>query len=321
MATYTPVPLPIPELLPDWQLHLKTAGKADSTIISYLQVALAFLGYLEEQGHSLDASDVDLADVEGYLLQVRERTSPANQAKHFRTLQQFWRWLVDVECELDASPMATLKAPRVPPKPVPVIPDDVIEALLAVCETEGKRKRPGAPGPVRPNETQFSARRDAALIRTLMDTGMRVGELVGIELDDLDWRYGVFHVTGKGSKQRACVFGDSTAAALRRYLRVRAHHPYAAKDAFWLGRLGGLTVSGVGQLLERRCAQAYVGRLHPHQFRHTFAHIWQLLGGQDGDLMNLMGWTSRDMVTHYAASAAAIRAQEAHRRLSPGNRL
>ncbi len=252
---------------------------------------------------------------------MRERTSAANQAKHFRSLQQFWRWLVYVEGELDVSPMATLRPPHVPPKPVPVIPDDVVESLLAVCEKDRARKSARAQSPNRPNEKQFEARRDAALIRTLFDTGMRVGELVGIEVDDLDWRYDVFHVTGKGDKQRACPFGDKTANSLRRYLRARAQHSFAAKDAFWLGRLGPLTVSGVAQMLERRCQQAYVGRLHPHQFRHTFAHIWQLFGGQEGDLMRLMGWQSREMADRYGQSAAAVRAQEAHRRLSLGNRL
>src|SRR6185437_16013575 len=141
-----------------------------------LYVATTFVNWLEACRHSGDARDVVRVDVENYLLDIRERTTAANESKHYRSLQQFWRWLVDVEEELPASPMAKMQPPRVPLKPVPVLPDD-------------------------------------AITRLLLDTGMRAGELLGLTIDGvdelgrptgLDWRYEVAHVIGKGDRHRAC---------------------------------------------------------------------------------------------------------------------
>ena len=82
-----------------------------------------------------------------------------------------------------------------------------------------------------------------------------------------------------------------------------------------------LTPNGIKIRLKRLGQAAGVPDVHAHRWRHSFAHEWKRAGGDTGDLMLLLGWTSEDMPRHYGASAAAERAQETQARLGIGERV
>jgi site-specific recombinase XerD len=219
----------------------------------------------------------------------------------WQNLRPFFSWWAE-EME-EPNPFDKADTPRLEERPVPVVALDDVRAMLHACAG-----------------TDFEARRDTAIIRFLIDTGTRVGELVGMTLDSWDRRQDLVTLTGK-TGTRIVPISPSTGEALARYMRVRQRQPHAASKALWIGARGRLSASGVAQMLNRRADQAEVPRLHPHVFRHSWAHELKRAGASEGDLMALGGWTTSTMVHRYGKSAAVARAQETGRRIALGDRL
>jgi site-specific recombinase XerD len=284
---------------------LRVEGKADRTLVLYGQSITYFSQWLAQRGRPADLSSLDRDTVLQWFDHLRSRGLTTGTIRtRWRGLRRFVNWLL-AEGIVGTDPLAGVVIDK-PPPPVPILTDEDLAALVGACR--GKR---------------FADRRDEAVMRLLIDCGLRVSEVTGIDLDHLDLGAESITVTGKGSRVRAAYFGAKTGQALDRYLRERRNHRHASSSALFLGERGRFTPDGVRERLKVRADIAGLdpAKIHPHRFRHTNAHDFLLAGGQERDLKRLMGWRSDTMLERYGASAADHRAREAARRLKRGDRV
>ena len=262
------------ELLAEYETWLRVErGLAPNSLAAYQRDLRRYASYLRRRGQT-DPTAVSEALVAAYVEDLRNardddghpRYAPSSIARAVAAVRSFHRFCVE-EGLGGSDPSQDIGGPRVPQGIPKALTEPEVEALLAVVPGDDPR-----------------ARRDRAILETLYAAGLRISELVGLELGDLDLRDGIVRVLGKGSKERVVPIGRAAAEALRRYLaRGRPfldsrHRP----ELFLNARGGALTRAGAFLILRRLAAKAGLEpeRVHPHLLRHSFAtHL--LEGGAD----------------------------------------
>jgi len=297
---------PWPVLWESFERSLRADGASPLTLRMYREAGGQAHAFFAERGLPTDPVAVEKRHVESWLIYLREerRVKPATLSARFSALRRFFTWL-EAEGEIALSPMVRMKAPTVEVVAPAVLTDDEQRRLLDACRG-----------------SSFEDRRDVAILRLMLDTGLRRGEVAAMRIEDLHLQDQAISVVGKGARPAVVFFGVRAARDIDRYLRTRARHRLADLPWMWLAQNGGLTGDGILQMLQRRGRIGGVTRhLHPHLLRHSWAHSMKVSGASDEDVMTLGRWRDRNVMARYGASAALARAQETHRRLSPGDRL
>jgi site-specific recombinase XerD len=297
-------------LLPDWIITLRAQRKQESTISAYVDSAKPYLAWCAER------PELDPLDRITLSTWVAELMSSGRQPSTARTrlngVQRFTGWLA-AEGEIDADPFVRMEAPKVDMPVIPVLTDDELRALIAACQP---------PAAERSGLASLRHKRDEAIVRVMVETGMRASECVGLRVDDVDLteRTAVIR-RGKGGRGRTVAFGPNAAQALSRYLRVRRLHRHADNGVLWLGDRSGpmLTYSGLHKLISKRGAAAGIDGLHPHMLRHTSTDRWLAAGGSEQGAMAMHGWAKPDMLQRYGRANRERRAIAEARQLDLGD--
>lgn len=289
-------------LLKEFIRHITVErGLAANTCLSYSYQLGGYLAFI--RGRNREPAAAVREDVLAYL--ERRKDEGLKSASLFlaaMAVRQFHRYLAEAGFA-PADPTAGMRLPRFKQRiPKPLAPE-AMDRLL----------RP-------PLGAKFSVLRDHAMIELMYATGMRITELTGLRLGQVDLREGWVRVMGKGSKERLVPFGPKAGAALERYLEARVEYCPAAGDVLFInarGR-GPITRGGFGRRLGVVARRAGLsGGVTPHQIRHSCAtHL--LEGGADlrvlQEMLGHSSVTTTQRYTHVATELIRRTCQKAHPR-------
>jgi len=307
------------EFIDYYEICNRAENKSPKTVAWYSANLKSFHNYLKSR-HLPDTLDnIDVKVLRQYVLYLLkknryhghpitpEKAEPVSAATvhgHVRTLRAFFSWLV-AEGSIETNPARELKPPKVCRKVVSTLSDEEIRAILGVL------------APV-----NSSNARNQTIIMLLIDTGLRMGELINLKLDDVHMNEGLLKVMGKGKKERIVPMGSNAQRALQRYLfRYRPKPLHSGINNVFLSLLRmPLTENSIKLVFSRLAKKSGVVRLHAHLCRHTFATRFLINGGDVFTLQQILGHSTLEMVRHYvnlAANHVAIQ----HQRFSPLDRL
>jgi site-specific recombinase XerD len=288
-------------LLASWELALRAERSPRRPSRRYGDGVRRFLSWAAEHDRS---PDLDRPTVAAFVADLLDAGAEASTARSRQlAVRRFSRWLEE-EGEIERDQLVGVAPPKLDQKVYEPLTDAQVRAMVAACS----------------GLDQFRDRRDEALVRFMVETGCRAGEVAVMKLSDLQLAAGTALVRrGKGGKGRSVPFGPQTTRALDRYIRARRTHRLAGTDALWLGDRGKeFSYWGLHKALGMRARRAGIPGFHPHILRHTAAHRWLAAGGSEGGLMAVAGWTRPDMLARYTRARASERAAEEARRLNLG---
>ena len=261
-----------------------------NTIEAYRDDLESFIGFLSNDYFTLSREELDLRRVDhlavrAYLAHLgRRKLARSSIARHLSALRTFFKYLMR-EHVVEANPARTVATPK-REKHLPTVMQTSDVALLL--------EQPDLDEPL--------GLRDRAWLELLYASGLRISELVGIDLDDIELRARLVKVHGKGSKERIVPFGSKAEEAVRAYLAVRGQLcDDVEEQALFVNYRGGrITARSVRRLFDRYLRKAALrAGISPHTMRHSFATHLLNAGADLRGIQELLGHASLSTTQKY----------------------
>ncbi|NWG39055.1 MAG: site-specific tyrosine recombinase XerD [Hydrogenophilaceae bacterium] len=277
-------------------------GLSQNTLSAYRRDLKAFSDWLNETRHHT-LIEAAAMDIDAYLAyRFAAKAKPRTAARYTASLRRFYRFLAR-ENLIENDPTQYLDTPKLPRSLPKVLSESEVESLL-----------------VAPDISTPAGLRDRAMIETLYATGLRVSELVGLKLLNLDLNAAVLRVTGKGGKDRLVPLGEEAQHWLSRYLRESRPlllNGKACAEVFVTPRGSSMTRQAFWHLLKRHARTAGIHKpLSPHTLRHAFAtHL--LAHGADLRAVQMLLGHADISTTQIYTHVARERLKQLHRQHHP----
>ncbi|MBB88540.1 MAG: site-specific tyrosine recombinase XerD [Xanthomonadales bacterium] len=276
-------------------------GLSDLTLTAYRSDLENAARHFRQYGSGLQAADV--AIIQGYLGQrLQAGNKPRTTARKLSSLRRFYRFLVR-EGVTQVDPTALIQSPRLG-RPLPkTLTEGDVERLLGAVPT-----------------ASALGLRDRAMLETLYASGLRVSELVGLQIHEVNLRHGLVRVTGKGGRERLVPLGETAADWLQRYLREARGELIGAgvsDDLFLTARGRRMTRQNFWRMIKQRAVLAGIQvSISPHTLRHAFATHLLNHGADLRAVQMLLGHADLSTTQIYTHVAKA-RLAELHARHHP----
>lgn len=285
-------------------LMARVDGRARKTIELYHYVFDSFTEFINDP----PLSEVNTASIRSYLASLKDRgLKKTTVAIHHRVLQALFNWLVE-EGYLKRAPTDRISSPRTPKKFPYVLDDQQVSTLLNLAKAKSK---------------SWVGYRNYTIVVTFLDVGLRLNELINLELGDLSIPNRSLKVHGKGAKDRICFMGSRCHKTLRRWIKMRSSQGRIWDDTVFIYQRG--------ERMKHRYVQQIIAdlkedaglegvRVSPHTLRHTAATLAVQNGLDVFSLKRQFGWEQVDTAMKYVhMSGRGL--QEAFSRASPVDRI
>jgi tyrosine recombinase XerC len=265
-------------------------NSSEHTVSGYASDIAQFIGFLEEQEIATSPREIDSRTIRRYLARLQMNgIGKASTARKLASIRAFFKYLLRKGL-IDINPAAGTPSPKLDKRLPKFLRPEQVEALMT-----------------RPDLAKPLGMRDAAILETLYATGVRVSELEGMDIPDMDLRSGEVKVLGKGSKERIVLLGRASVEALELYIdsgrpRLLQSEKAAGERAVFLNSTGGrLTTRSIRRLVDKYFSEVSEElKISPHVLRHTFATHMLEHGADLRSIQELLGHSSVSTTQIYA---------------------